>query len=74
MTFALFGFGDDLRFALVHGVPGVGKSEDGAFYLTQAMGGGMIHGLIAFGLLAADPALRSDSLASPTHFVEGGGT
>jgi hypothetical protein len=54
--------------------PGVGKSEDGAFYLTQAMGGGMIHGLIAFGLLAADPALRSDSLASPTHFVEGGGT
>jgi hypothetical protein len=36
---------------------GGGKSEDGAFYLTQAMGGGKIHGLIAFGLLAADPGL-----------------
>jgi hypothetical protein len=35
-----------------------GKSEDGAFYLTQAMGGGKTHSLIAFGLLAADPALR----------------
>jgi len=37
-----------------------GKSEDGAFYLTQAMGGGKTHSLIAFGLLAADPALRRD--------------
>jgi hypothetical protein len=27
-----------------------GKSEDGAFYLTQAMGGGKTHSLIAFGL------------------------
>jgi hypothetical protein len=44
-----------------------GKTEDGAFYLTQAMGGGLIHSLIAFGLLAADPALRSDSR------FEGGG-
>ena len=33
-----------------------GKSDDGAFYLTQAMGGGKTHSLIAFGLLAADPA------------------
>src|SRR3984893_3433071 len=37
-----------------------GKSEDGAFYLTQAMGGGKTHSLIAFGLLAADPALRQE--------------
>jgi predicted AAA+ superfamily ATPase len=37
-----------------------GKSEDGAFYLTQAMGGGKTHSLIAFGLVAADPALRRD--------------
>ena len=29
-----------------------GRSEDGAFYLTQAMGGGKTHSLIAFGLLA----------------------
>ena len=28
-----------------------GKTEDGAFYLTQAMGGGKTHSLIAFGLL-----------------------
>jgi hypothetical protein len=35
-----------------------GKSDDGAFYLTQAMGGGKTHSLIAFGLLAADPTLR----------------
>jgi len=39
------------------------RQEQGnrAFYLTQAMGGGKIHSLIAFGLPAADPALRSDS-------------
>jgi hypothetical protein len=37
-----------------------GRSEDGAFYLTQQMGGGKTHSLIAFGLLAADPALRRD--------------
>jgi hypothetical protein len=37
-----------------------GKSEDGAFYLTQAMGGGKTHSLIAFGLLASDPALRRE--------------
>src|SRR5260370_13194478 len=35
-----------------------GRSEDGAFYLTQAMGGGKTHSLIAFGLLASDPGLR----------------
>src|SRR6516164_5987574 len=37
-----------------------GRSEDGAFYLTQAMGGGKTHSLIAFGLLAANPELRSE--------------
>jgi hypothetical protein len=42
----------------------VHRVADGAFYLTQAMGGGKIHSLIAFGLLAAAPALRSDSRVS----------
>lgn len=37
-----------------------GKSEDGAFYLTQAMGGGKTHSLIAFGLLAEDLGLRRE--------------
>lgn len=37
-----------------------GQSEDGAFYLTQAMGGGKTHSLIALGLLAADPGLRRE--------------
>jgi hypothetical protein len=48
-----------------------GKSDDGAFYLTQAMGGGKTHSLIAFGLLAADPALRREvvpKLASSAEF------
>ena len=39
-----------------------GKSDDGAFYLTQAMGGGKTHSLIAFGLLASDPGLRREVL------------
>lgn len=34
-----------------------GRSDTGAYYLTQAMGGGKTHALIALGLLAADPAL-----------------
>jgi hypothetical protein len=48
-----------------------GKSEDGAFYLTQAMGGGKTHSLIAFGLLASDPGLRREvvpKIASGTGF------
>ena len=48
-----------------------GKSDDGAFYLTQAMGGGKTHSLIAFGLLAADPSLRREivpKLTSGTEF------
>ena len=44
-----------------------GKSEDGAFYLTQAMGGGKTHSLIAFGLLAADPALRREIVPKLTN-------
>jgi hypothetical protein len=39
-----------------------GKTDDGAFYLTQAMGGGKTHSLIAFGLLAANPELRKEIL------------
>jgi hypothetical protein len=39
-----------------------GKTDDGAFYLTQAMGGGKTHSLIAFGLLAEDPELRKEIL------------
>jgi hypothetical protein len=39
-----------------------GKSDDGAFYLTQAMGGGKTHSLIALGLLAADIDLRKEIL------------
>jgi hypothetical protein len=39
-----------------------GKSDDGAFYLTQAMGGGKTHSLIALGLLAANPDLRKQIL------------
>jgi hypothetical protein len=41
-----------------------GRSEDGAFYLTQAMGGGKTHSLIAFGLLASDPGLRREVVPS----------
>jgi hypothetical protein len=37
-----------------------GRGDDGAFYLTQAMGGGKTHSLIAFGLLAANPELRGE--------------
>ena len=51
--------------------PLAGKADDGAFYLTQAMGGGKTHGLIAFGLLAADPVLRNEivpKLASGAEF------
>jgi hypothetical protein len=36
-----------------------GKSDQGIFRLTQAMGGGKTHNLIAFGLLAKHPELRA---------------
>ena len=39
-----------------------GRSDDGAFYLTRAMGGGKTHSLIAFGLLAEDPELRREEI------------
>lgn len=35
-----------------------GQSEVGAYYLSQAMGGGKTHSLIAFALLAAHPSVR----------------
>ncbi|MGH7087237.1 MAG: hypothetical protein ACREFN_19885, partial [Acetobacteraceae bacterium] len=37
-----------------------GRSEDGAFYLTQATGGGKTRSLIALGLLASEPGLRRE--------------
>ena len=49
-----------------------GKTDDGAFYLTQAMGGGKTHSLIAFGLLASDPALRKEVLPRLTSGGEFG--
>jgi Protein of unknown function (DUF499) len=36
----------------------MGHRDTGAFYLSQSMGGGKTHSLIAFGLLARDAALR----------------
>ncbi len=36
-----------------------GKSEQGVFKLTQAMGGGKTHNLIALGMLASHPELRT---------------
>lgn len=36
-----------------------GDSEQGVFVLTQAMGGGKTHNMIALGLLAQHPALRA---------------
>jgi len=35
-----------------------GRSQNAVYYLTQSMGGGKTHSLIALGLLARDPALR----------------
>jgi hypothetical protein len=35
-----------------------GKSEQGVFVLSQAMGGGKTHNMIALGLLARNPELR----------------
>src|ERR1700730_12202662 len=37
-----------------------GQRDEGTVYLTQAMGGGKTHSLIAFGLLAANPELRGE--------------
>lgn len=43
-----------------------GRSDEGSFYLTQAMGGGKTHSLLAFGLLAADPVLRKQIFPAST--------
>lgn len=56
-------FTDGLRRLVERGFERLaGKTDDGAFYLTQAMGGGKTHSLIAFGLLAANPKLRKEVL------------
>lgn len=39
-----------------------GKTDQAVFKLTQAMGGGKTHNLISLGLLARNPALRSQVL------------
>lgn len=41
-----------------------GKSDQAVFELTQAMGGGKTHMMIALGLLARHPHLRSDILSA----------
>lgn len=41
-----------------------GKSDQAVFELTQAMGGGKTHMMIALGLLARHPHLRSEFLAT----------
>ena len=47
------------------GVPPLeGKSTQGVFKLTQAMGGGKTHNLLALGLLARQPGLRFDVMGS----------
>ena len=40
----------------------LGQSEQGVFVLTQQMGGGKTHTMIALGLLAQHPAIRSQVL------------
>ncbi len=40
-----------------------GKSEQGVFKLTQAMGGGKTHNLLALGLLAQRPEHRADVMS-----------
>ncbi len=41
-----------------------GKSDQAVFELTQAMGGGKTHMMVALGLLARHPNLRAEELAS----------
>ena len=40
-----------------------GKSDQGVFVLTPAMGGGKTHNMIALGLLAREPSLRKQVMA-----------
>jgi hypothetical protein len=57
-------FTDGLKRLIAQGLSRLaGKNDQGAFYLTQAMGGGKTHSLLAFGLLAANPVLRKEELA-----------
>jgi predicted AAA+ superfamily ATPase len=50
---------DGMRTLLVEGFRRLeGKSSQGVFKLTQAMGGGKTHSMLALGLLAEDPELR----------------
>jgi hypothetical protein len=44
-----------------------GKSDQAVFELTQAMGGGKTHMMIALGLLARHPELRGDVLPAELH-------
>ena len=49
-----------------------GRSDQGVFKLTQAMGGGKTHNLLAFGLLARHPELR-ESVMGGFHRPAGQG-
>ncbi len=44
-----------------------GRSAQGVFKLTQAMGGGKTHNLLALGLLARHPEYRADVMGRPFH-------
>ena len=44
-----------------------GKSTQGVFKLTQAMGGGKTHNLLALGLLARNPATEPPSWVASIH-------
>ena len=44
-----------------------GKSDQAVFELTQAMGGGKTHMMIALGLLARHPHLRAEVLPRELH-------
>lgn len=44
-----------------------GKSDQAAFELSQAMGGGKTHLMVAFGLLARHPELREKVLPAELH-------
>jgi hypothetical protein len=47
-----------------------GRSSQGVFKLTQAMGGGKTHSMLVFGLLAHEPSLR-ESVMSHIYKAEG---
>ncbi|GGN57563.1 DUF499 domain-containing protein [Oceanobacillus indicireducens] len=47
-----------------------GKSQSGLIKLTQAMGGGKTHNLVALGLLAKNPSLRNEILGDSFSFEQ----